>query len=342
MKPKSRKYRDRARGMLVGLAVGDALGAPVEFIPSPSDVYIAEMGDKIERYHENYRVPKGVWTDDTSMALCLADSLLEKGGYHSYDIMLKYYNWVYYKYRAHPRGPIDVGVQTMNAIDEFDRQPVIKKGTPKIESAGNGAIMRLAPIIIANTLVGEEFSPEAMKSALEMATLSCRETHDSIAAETVTQLFATELYYAMHGYEKSEIFENGGRWLTKEEYKSFYKEKRLWLDQRALDNGEILKNLGGYIVDAFSIANWGFLSSDNFRDGMLKVIRLGGDTDTNAAIYGQLAGAYYGYKAIPKEWRSDELYLHDELVDIADQLLDLPKCPIIVTRFEDNKYFGEV
>lgn len=325
----------------MGLAVGDALGAPVEFIPSPSDVYIAEMGDKIERYHENYRVPKGVWTDDTSMALCLVDSLLEKGGYHSYDIMLKYYNWIYYKYRAHPRGPIDAGMQTIRSIERFDQQPVIEKGTPKTESAGNGAIMRLAPVIIANTFVGEEFSPESMKSVLEMATLSCRETHDSIAAEAVTQMFATQLFRAMHGFDKAEITKNSDEYLTSDKYKDFYKANKYALIDRQNDEA-MLKDLGGYIVDAFTIANWGFINSDNFKDGMMKVIRLGGDTDTNAAIYGQLAGAYYGYKAIPKEWRSDELYLHDELVDIADKLLDLPECPIIITRFEDNEYFGEV
>lgn len=341
MKAKDNQYRDRARGMLVGLAVGDALGAPVEFIPSPSDVYIDEMGDKIEYYHKNGRAPKGVWTDDTSMALCLADSLLEKGGYDSYDIMLKYYDWVYYRYRAHPQAPIDVGGQTLRAIDEFDRQPVVEKGTPKTDSAGNGAIMRLAPVIIANTFVGEEFSPEAMRSVLEMAVLSCRETHDSIAAETVTQMFATQLYRAMHGFEKAKIIKNSDEYLTNDEYKAFYKDNKFALTGR-LDDEMMLKDLGGYVVDAFAIANWGFVSSDDFKDDMMKVIRLGGDTDTNGAIYGQLAGAYYGYKAIPKEWRGDELYLSDELVEIADKLLDLPECPIIRTRFEDDKHFEAV
>ena len=100
------------------------------------------------------------------------------------------------------------------------------------------------------------------------------------------------------------------------------------------------RNLGGYIVDAFAISLWGLMHFDTFKDGMMAVIRLGGDTDTNAACYGQLAGAYYGYKNIPKEWR-DEVYLADELVKIADDLLKMPKCPILKTRFEDNNYFKE-
>lgn len=98
--------------------------------------------------------------------------------------------------------------------------------------------------------------------------------------------------------------------------------------------------LGGYIVDAFAIALWGFLHSDSFGDGMIKVIQLGGDTDTNAACYGQLAGAYYGYKAIPKEWR-DGIMSGDELVALADKLFAMKKCPIIRTRFEDNDNFEE-
>ena len=91
---------------------------------------------------------------------------------------------------------------------------------------------------------------------------------------------------------------------------------------------------------AIWVALWGLINFDTFKDGMMAVIRLGGDTDTNGAIYGQLAGAYYGYDAIPEEWRK-EVYLSDELVEIADKLLAMPKCPIIKTRFEDNEFFEE-
>ena len=103
------KYQDKARGMLVGLAVGDALGAPVEFLPAPSDFYIKQQGEKIEHFHKNSRVPAGVWTDDTSMALCIADSLIANKGYDSYDIMRRFYEWCYSDYRKHPQAPLDVG-----------------------------------------------------------------------------------------------------------------------------------------------------------------------------------------------------------------------------------------
>ena len=200
------KYQDKARGMFVGLAVGDALGAPVEFLPDPSDVYIKEMGDKIEHFHENYRAPKGVWTDDTEMALCIADSLLVNKGYDSYDIMRRFSAWVNEGYRTYDGKPAcDVGGQTIRAIEDFEREPVIFENDTT-ESAGNGAIMRLAPIIIANTFPakkyptlqdgykegnlvidpgddnGEYIDQKDIEPTLDMAVLSCRETHNSIAA----------------------------------------------------------------------------------------------------------------------------------------------------------------
>ena len=360
-------YQDRARGMLVGLAVGDALGAPVEFLPDPSDVYIKEMGDKIEHFHKNYRVPEGVWTDDTEMALCIADSLLVNEGYDSYDIMRRFRAWSEEGYRTYDDKPAhDVGMQTSRAIDEFIAHPVVPKDYPKTESAGNGAIMRLAPIIIANTFLnkkyptlqdgfkkgnliinpkndgGEFIDLKDITPTIDMAVLSCRETHNSIAAEATTALFATMLYCALHGLSKNNIASYCGRWIMNEEYDHFYLDNCEKLINRTLEkDGEKLYNLGGYIVDAFAIALWGLMNFDNFKDGMMAVIRLGGDTDTNGAIYGQLAGAYYGYNAIPEEWRK-EVYLSDELVEIADDLLKMPKCPIIRTRFEDNEFFEDI
>lgn len=360
------KYQDKARGMLVGLAVGDALGAPVEFLPDPSDVYIKEMGEKIEHFHENYRAPKGVWTDDTEMALCIADSLIVNGGYDSYDIMRRFTAWADEGYRTYDGKPaMDIGAQTANAIGRFRVDPVIRADEAKTESAGNGAIMRLAPIIIANTFPekqyltlkdgytkgnlaidpgvddGEYVDQKDIEPTLDMAVLSCRETHNSIAAEATTILFATMLYCALHGLPKNHIATYCERWMRGEQYDEFWLENIDRLVGRALEkDGAKLCNLGGYIVDAFAIALWGLMNFDSFKDGMMAVIRLGGDTDTNAACYGQLAGAHYGYEAIPEEWRKG-VYLANELVEVAGDLLEMPECPVLRTRFEDSEYFKE-
>ena len=357
------KYQDKCRGMLVGLAIGDALGAPVEF--GYSNDAIRHLGKTLEHFSDSPRCPAGVWTDDTEMALCLADSLLVNKGYDSYDIMQRFTKWVTEGYRTYDGKPAsDVGGQTMRAIEDFEREPVIFENDTT-DSAGNGAIMRLAPIIIANTFPDEKYptlkngyekgnlviDPEDdegeyidqkdIEPTLDMAILSCRETHNSTAAEATTALFATTLYCALHGLPKNHIASYCSRWIMDEELDNFYLENSKQLINRALEKDDsALRDLGGYIVDTFAIALWGLMHFDSFKDGMMAVIRLGGDTDTNAACYGQLAGAYYGYENIPEEWRK-EVYLADGLVKISDDLLKMPKCPVLRTRFEDNKYFKE-
>lgn len=340
-------FRNRARGMLVGLAVGDALGAPVEFGFSSTD--IKRLGDKAFHFYDNPRGNAGEWTDDTSMALCIADSLLECGGYDSYDMMDRFYRWVKEGYRSHDGLPADdVGNQTRLEIIKYHRDPVRPKDEPKTESAGNAPIMRLAPIVIANVFPNEKHSSRITDKELnrfeKMAILSCQETHNSIAAECVTGMFATALYAAMLGFDKTAIlsYAERGTYLDNKEYDKF------WLDNvdslinrwRNKNDGDNLKDLGGYIVDAFAIALWGFANSESFEDGMKKVILLSGDVDTNAAIYGQLAGAYYGYESIPEEWRN-EVENAKEIVEIADNLLAMKKCPIIRTRFEDSENFSK-
>jgi ADP-ribosyl-[dinitrogen reductase] hydrolase len=360
---KNNRYEDKSRGMLVGLAIGDALGAPVEFFHSSFE--IEEMGDEITHFHKNTRAPEGVWTDDTSMALCIADSLIANGGYDSYDIMNRFKEWCYSDYRKHPQAPVDVGMQTLKALDEYETSPIIKKDAPKTESAGNGAIMRLAPIIIANTFPnkkyptlkeafeqgslavdpeddnGEFIRKEDILPTIKMAELSCRETHDSIAACAVTEMFASVLYCLLHGLQKNNAVTYASRWIENKYDDFYYNNGDLLVGRVLKKSGFQFRDLGGYIVDTFAIAVWGLINFRSFEEGMMAVIRLGGDTDTNAACYGQLAGAYYGYKKIPEEWKKG-IYLSDELVEIADELLKMPDCPVLRTRFEDEESFRSI
>ena len=347
-KSKSSPFKDRARGMLVGLAVGDALGAPFQF--GNSSYAIEDNINDLMHMHENHVLPKGVWTDDTSMALCIADSLLEQDGYHSYDVMNKYCDWEDTGYRSYFPMGYDEGAQVANALSRYRRNPIIPKDTEKEWNAGNGAIMRLAPIIIANTSPRKNYNEKRiteseLKPIEEMAILSCRETHNSIAAECVTGMFSTVLFAAIRGFSKPDIcaYAERGTYLDSlplaDEYDKFWLENvDLLINRWRKKNADDLRDLGGYIVDAYAIAMWGFTNSNSFEDGMKMVLCLGGDTDTNAAIYGQVAGAYYGYDAIPEEWKKD-VYLSEELVKIADELLDLKECPIIATRFEDDEHF---
>ncbi len=328
---KTPDFKSRAEGSMLGLAVGDALGAPVEFGHTSYDIRW-EMKN-LRHMKENRRGDKGIWTDDTSMALCIADSLLEKNGYDSYDLMEKYKDWMINGYRSYyPMGD-GIGIRTQEAIETYIEDPIIHLDTPKTDSIGNGCIMRLAPIVIANF----ENTPE---NILEAAKLSCRETHDSVGAMATTELMAASLYLVLEGEEKPKILEQAIQMVKEPELKDFL-DREDHLHNRIFDKtGDTLRDLGGYAIDCFDIAMWGLLNFDNFEYGMLGVIGLGGDTDTNAAVFGQLAGAYYGVETIPEEWRND-LYLGDEIKELADSLTKMKKFDVLRTRFEDDKYFKE-
>lgn len=362
-KTREKTLQDKCRGMLVGLAVGDALGANIEFVNNHSK----QIDDNRVKMQDGM-YPKGAWTDDTSMALCLADSILENGGYDSYDVMRKYSDWVNKGHRAFDGKPAgDVGNQVRAVIDNYNNETkTIYDNQLRTDSAGNGCIMRLAPVVIATTFPNQKYMTlkdgkktggvihytesaanneyitlEAIAPTLELARISARETHYSIVSEAGTMMFATMLYCALRGLSKGNIITYMDRWILTEPYSN------VWLHNTDLfgrifdKSGKELKDLGGYVLDAICIASWGLLHFNNFGDGMRAVIKLGGDTDTNGAIYGQLAGAYYGYESIPKDWRN-ELLQEKEIKALADKLLSMRHCHVVRTRFEEDKqYFRE-
>lgn len=325
--------QNKARGMLIGLAIGDSLGAPYEFGYTSKE--ITELKDEVATMHEAVACPKGSWTDDTSMALCLSQSLLDCGGYDSYDVMKKYCQWVDDGYMTYDGKPADdVGRQVSGAIERFKVDPVIRKDEPRSEAAGNGAIMRLAPVVIATTYPG--CNCNTIAECENLAVVQARETHYSEQAERAAKWFAIILCQAMLDIDRHNL----DAYIDKFCDERYGNSDLVWRDYgtriKTDENGDSFKDLGGYVHDSLAIAIWGIRWSDSFVDGMVRVICLGGDTDTNAAIYGQLAGAYYGYDTMPDEWKKG-LIKHDEILAMADRLLNMDKCPIIRTRFEEDR-----
>jgi ADP-ribosyl-[dinitrogen reductase] hydrolase len=352
--------QDKCRGMLVGLAVGDALGANIEFSPdNHSDIL---KNKKIEMTSGMY--PKGAWTDDTSMALCLADSLLDRGGYDSYDVMQKYSDWMNKGRRSFDGQPAgDVGNQIRGAINGFDsgESRIIWKEYDRGSSAGNGALMRLAPVVIAgfgpdkkvptlkdggvilyseSNADDEFFKAETVTDLLKLARASARETHYSLEAEYSAEYFAAMLYIALKSGNKYKVEAYAERLLQDDEQEFIFGHKDKTFIRYIEKSGDSLKDLGGYCLDALTIAVWGLLRYEDFESGMRAVIRLGGDTDTNGAIYGQLAGAFYGYEAIPERWRKG-LLQEKAIRDLADQLYKKQPGKIIRTRFEEDEAYFE-
>jgi len=308
-----------ARGALVGLAVGDALGTTNEFQPAGSFEPISDMvGGGV------FRLEPGQWTDDTSMALCLADSLLALNRYDSYDVMERYDRWRKDGYRSSTGTCFDIGNQVMRSLWDFHENPRIPKGAPRSTSAGNGAIMRLAPVVIAG------FEEREIREIVVTAGLSARETHYSVEAEAATEVFAALLVGALLGWAPERIVDVA--WASTGAAFDDVAARVISADPAERASWE--SETSGYIVHGLRLAVHGLLDFPSFKDATLAIANMGGDSDTNAAIYGQLGGAFYGIEAIPASWRST-LYQGEEIDQLACDLVDL-RLEAPRTRFDED------
>ena len=312
-------FLSRARGALVGLAVGDALGTTNEFQPAGSFEPITGMvGGGV------FGLEPGQWTDDTSMALCLADSLLAQGRYDSFDVMERYERWHSEGYRSSTGVCFDIGNQVSRALWDFRAHPRVPVDAVRTTSAGNGAIMRLAPMVIAG------FRSRSPREVVTTARLSARETHFSVEAEAATEVFAALLVGALLGWSPEQIMDVS--WASTGAAFDEMAARVISPDPQVRASWEA--ETSGYIVNGLRLAVHGLLDFPSFKDATLAIANMGGDTDTNAAIYGQLGGAFYGVEAIPASWRTT-LYQGEEIDQLARDLVELRLEPP-VTRFDED------
>ena len=292
---------DRAMGCLLGLAVGDAVGTTVEFKPRGSFEPVADMigGGP-------FHLAPGQWTDDTSMALCLAASLVERGAFEPVDQMDRYVRWWKKGYYSSTGHCFDIGGTTLKALVAFMRSGEPYSGLTDPQSSGNGCIMRIAPIPIAYHW--DE------KIAIHYGGESSRTTHGSIECIEASQLFTSILRKAILGADKKTILlSSGGFEITTPSIQKIAEGAYL---SKTID--EIWGS--GYVVAALEAALWCFAKTETFMDAILKATNLGDDADTTAAICGQIAGAYYGISAIPPQWL-EKLAMRDEIEALAQQLV---------------------
>ena len=301
--------RDRFRGCLLGLAAGDALGTTLEFEAPGTFEPISDMvgGGPFD-------LQPGQWTDDTSMALCLATSLLECGGFDPMDQMQRYVRWVGEGYLSSTGTCFTFGRTVARALAKFIRYHDPYAGSTDPDTAGNGSLMRLAPVPM-------HFAADAAE-AIARAADSSRTTHAAHEAVDACRYYAGLLVGALRGVEKDTLLSPGycpvdGLW----------ERDPLVLGVARVADGSF-KRLDppdiqgtGYVVDALEAALWAFDRTGSFRDGALRAVNLGDDADTTGAIYGQLAGAHYGAEAIPADWRT-KLTMLDEITALADGLHD--------------------
>ena len=297
----------RFHGCLTGLAVGDALGTTVEF-RSPGS--FEPLSDIVGG--GPFGLQPGEWTDDTSMALCLAASLACRAEFDADDQMKRYVRWWQEGYMSSTGSCFDIGITISDALGSYMRTGNPVSGSTDRCSAGNGSLMRLAPVPM--------FFAADPAQAISMCAESSRTTHGAQTCVDACRYFGGMIVGALRG-ERKDI-------LLSEMYcpaPNLLEALPLCAEIAEIAAGsfkwrqppEIVGS--GYVVKSLEAALWAFYHSKTFEEGCLMAANLGDDADTTAAIYGQIAGAYYGIDGIPIRWR--EMLAESDLISNLSQSL---------------------
>lgn len=297
--------QDRFYGAMLGLAAGDAVGTTLEFTAPNSFAPIQDMVGG-----GPFNLQAGEWTDDTSMALCLADSLIICQGFDPTDQMTRYMRWFKDGYMSSNGRCFDIGNTVVGALRRFKQDGEPYAGSTDKYSAGNGSLMRLAPIPL--------FYAHNPEEAIHYAGESSRTTHGAQACVDACRYYAGLILGALQGASKAQLLSDHYTPLT--EQSTPYVAEVAQIASGSFKEKEPPDIRGtGYVVQSLEAALWAFERSNTFREGVLLSANLGEDADTTAAIYGQLAGAYYGVQAIPVEWLN-KLALRDTLNQLTEGL----------------------
>ncbi len=302
--------RKRFRGCLLGLACGDAVGTTVEFSPPGSFSAVEDMVGG-----GPFRLEAGEWTDDTSMALCLAESLVEKRGFDPLDQMQRDVRWWRQGHLSSNGRCFDIGNATRAALLRFEQTGQPYSGSTDPGRAGNGSLMRLAPVPL--------FFCRQPEQAVERAGDSSRTTHATPSAVDACRYFAGLLVGAVLGAGKEELLSPHFAPLP-----GYWKEHLLVPEIDSVAAGSFRQKEPpairgtGHVVRSLEVALWAFSRSSSFKEGCLLAVNLGDDADTTAAVYGQIAGAFYGEDGIPARWRM-LLVCSDLITGLADRLREL-------------------
>ncbi|MGO1072432.1 ADP-ribosylglycohydrolase family protein [Lysobacter sp. CA199] len=294
--------RQRYLGCLLGLACGDAVGTTVEFRGRGDFEPLTGMVGG-----GPFALRAGEWTDDTSMALCLAASLIHCRGFDARDQMNRYCNWRAHGYMSSNGECFDIGMTVSAALDRYLRNQDPYAGDPGPRAAGNGALMRLAPVPMLWRRDAEQVRHYAAEST--------RTTHGADEALDCSRLFAGQLRAALMGAGQEAVLTPAMAPPASESVAAIH--ARAYAGK---PESEIVGS--GYSVQSLETALWCFLHTDSFETAILRAANLGDDADTTAAICGQIAGAYYGVDAIPRDWL-DTLVMREEIATMADALLAL-------------------
>jgi ADP-ribosyl-[dinitrogen reductase] hydrolase len=295
--------RGRAIGALVGLAVGDAVGTTLEFTSPGSFAPIDDMVGG-----GPFRLAPGQWTDDTSMAMCLAESILDTGLLDPADQLRRYVAWHRDGYWSSKGTCFDIGNTTMGALRRFEQTGDVTDRQPDEHHAANGSLMRLAGVPIRWHLDVAE--------AAERSGESSRTTHPASRPVDACRVLGAMTAALIQGTNADEVFAP-----------KFWRYGALDPAVEAVARGSWRSKQppeirgSGYSVDALEAALWAVGGAADFRDAVLRAANLGDDADTTAAIAGQLAGTRWGSSGIPRAWR-EKITAGERITAIASRLFD--------------------
>jgi ADP-ribosylglycohydrolase len=287
--------QDRQRGMLMGLAIGDALGAAVEFMPPGSFPEVTGyLGGG------PHGLNPGEWTDDTSMALALADSI-GKVGWNINDQATRYLAWLNTGAYSVNGRCFDIGNTTWEGLARFQETgDAATSGNPDSKACGNGSIMRLAPVPIAFAFM----FPDKLEFLIGRAVSSSRPTHASPQCLSACAFFSVILAGLVNGLPRQEVLATD--WEPMQRARQIFP---FHPEIEEISSGSFRRKQpptikgSGYVVKSLEAALWAFHDGQDFREAVLKAVNLGDDADTTGAVCGQLAGAFWGESGIPEEWR---------------------------------------
>ena len=293
--------RDRAIGALLGLAVGDAVGTTLEFKGPGSFEPISDLVGG-----GPFGLEAGQWTDDTSMALCLAESILDRGDLDPADQLRRYVRWHRHGYLSSTGSCFDIGGTTVQALSRFERSGATTDATADDEAAANGSLMRLAAVPIR--------WHRSVAEAAERSGESSRTTHPAARPVDTCRVMGAMIAALIVGASAEQVLASDF-WTFGPLHPEVDAVARASWQQK---EPPAIRGRG-YCVDALEAALWAVGGAADLRDAVLRAANLGDDADTTAAIAGQLAGARWGASAIPAAWR-EKLTAAERIASLAEGL----------------------
>jgi len=310
---------DRILGALWGSVIGDALGVPVEF-RSRAEVQRDPVTGM--RGFGSHRQPKGTWSDDGALILCTVESLL-RAEFDIQDMGQRFVEWMYRGLWTAWGEPFDIGIATSDALIRIANGRAAEDAGGRDEySNGNGSLMRIIPVAL-------RFASEPIGTIVNRVGRVSAITHNHERSKMACVFYSLVVRRLLLGWQPQPALDS-----VRAEFTGFYERapeferfrRHLNDDFRAITEDQIVST--GYVLNTLHAGFWCLLTSESYRECVLKAVNLGGDTDTTGCVAGGLAGTVYGIQSIPADWidqiaRKDDLHhLFHEFVDLCCKAYD--------------------